>query len=81
MMCYKTDNLGGGIAELVACPPTDPKVRPRVQITAVSNVKVSKLDHIVTVQHVAINNHGINPASSNYFAQPKINQLSVFVLL
>jgi hypothetical protein len=47
------------VAELVARPPTDPKVRgsnhpgPKY-----SKAKTSKLDHIVTVQRVAINNHG-----------------------
>jgi hypothetical protein len=54
------------MADLVARPPTDPKVRgsnpgasKASAQTANTNIRrqASKLDHIVTVQHMAINNH------------------------
>ena len=45
------------MAELVGSPPTDPKVRGLNHRSPKICRQVSKLDHIVTVQHMAINNH------------------------
>jgi hypothetical protein len=46
------------MAELVVRPPTDPKVRCSNHRGPEYNRQTSKLDHIVTIQGVAINNHG-----------------------
>jgi hypothetical protein len=46
------------VAELVAHPSTDPKVRGSKHRVLNICRQTSKQDYIVTVQRVAINNHG-----------------------